>query len=592
MTAERGSIKSYVGAVTLFFVLLVAGSFSAHAWNYRYDSAWDVGIWTNNGIDRFRYWYGVTAWEQCSQWGGWKMLGNYGWSPVARYDANPANFIGDGTYRNLTNGWWFAYAASGNYSAWKRNADGKVRFSYAYGTGQWNDVYTPTNSWAPIGTGNMSSTFIGDGTYRNVGNGWIFGYYAGGDASYWKRAADGVMRFAYSYIAGQWNDVYHPTPSTDIWAGVGTGSIGPAFIGDGAYRYVGNGWLFAYSASGDYCGWQSTAFGYALFSYSFGAGQWFDLGFTNTWSVLSDTAVSPAFVGDGASRDLGNGWSYRWVMDASDPQQPRTYGFWHNNNPQELAEFWYDYSTGEWLSQGAYAGFYVLAGSGLSADFVGDGAWHGVGTTWANGTTWYYKYSGSDWGTWYNNNLGFAQFAYAYDTGQWYEQGIYGGRQQLSYGFVSPDFVGNGYWHDIGTTGNDWSSYSWQYLFNGQYGYWYNNNFGLCQYRYDYMHGDWATEGFWGGWQPMGDSGLSAAFVGDGQWHTLYTTGAWPSYTWRYFFGPAWDPAGAFWDPVYHYPEYGEWRYNFPTGQWYKWNPDAGSWEPHGDPQSMAMPPC
>jgi hypothetical protein len=310
MRAKDGSVKGLLGAATLFFVLLVAGSFSAHAWNYRYDSAWDVGIWTNNGIDRFRYWYGVTAWQQYSQWGGWQTLGNYGWSPVARNDANPANFIGDGTYRNLTNGWWFAYGASGDYSAWKRNADGKVRFSYAYGTGLWNDSYTPTNTWAPVGTGHMSSTFIGDGTYRNVGNGWIFGYYAGGDASYWKRAADGLVRFAYSYGVGQWNDVYSPT---NAWAVVGTGGIGPAFIGDGVYRDVGNGWLFAYCTSGDYSAWKLAATGKTRFAYDYRSGLWLFTGDSGGWYNLVSAPLSPSFVGDAQWHNLTTGWAFKFV---------------------------------------------------------------------------------------------------------------------------------------------------------------------------------------------------------------------------------------------------------------------------------------
>jgi hypothetical protein len=320
MRARRAYVKGYVRAVTLLVALLVAGSFSAHAWNYRYDSAYDVGIWTNNGADRFRYWYGVTAWEQCASYGGWQMLGYYGWSPVSRGDSNPANFIGNGAYRNLANGWLFAYASSGDYSAWQRAADGRVRFSYAYNSGQWNDVYTATNTWAVLGAAGMSSKFIGDGVYRNVGNGWFFGYYAGGDAGYWKRAADGSMRLAYSYSAGQWNDVYTPTNS---WAVVGTGGMGPGFIGNGAYWNVGNGWLFGYSVGGDYSGWKIASSGQTRFSYSFGTGLWWDYT-VNGWGRLGLGGMNALFLGDGQWHQFGtnelfsyDGSFYYWATGAN-----------------------------------------------------------------------------------------------------------------------------------------------------------------------------------------------------------------------------------------------------------------------------------
>jgi hypothetical protein len=490
--------------LALLVALLLAGSFNAHAtWNYTYNSVYDVGIWANNGIARFRYWYGVTAWEQYAQWGGWQMLGNYGWSPAARNDATPANFIGDGTYRNMGNGWLFAYGASGDYSAWMRAADGKVRFSYAFSTGQWNDAYT--NSWAVLGAAGMNSAFVGDGAYRNIGNGWIFGYYAGGDAGYWKRASDSVMRFAYSFSAGQWNDVYTPTNS---WAVVGTSGVGPSFIGNGAYWNVGNGWLFAYASSGDYDGWKLASSGQMRFSYAFGTGQWWDIGSYGSWNTLGDTTMSAAFVGDGAWHTVSSDWAFSYdnVGDT---------GTWRRQ-ADGSNRFQYVYGPGIWLSWSAYnLGVWNMVGptptSPYSSAFIGDDHWHNLGADWS-----FYYHAANDSAQFdYQGNF---QFNYNYGVGLWlhYDRIFSHAFPLVGVGdvaaYMSSLFMGDGNPHDLGN--------GWSYRFQNGVGQWVS--MGLpAAFDYAYNSGQWSYGQNLSAMWLLSSSALYADFMGDGAQHDL-----------------------------------------------------------------------
>jgi hypothetical protein len=151
------------------------------------------------------------------------------------------------------------------------------------------------------------------------------------------------------------------------------------------------------------------------------------------------------------------------------------------------------------------------------------------------------------------------QFAYNYSSGNWYDQGYWGGWASLGPASLSASFVGDGTLHTFDSL--------WSYMYSGTYGYWKNAGMNLNQFAYNYSSGNWYNQGNWGGWAALGAvlpggwwSGgvlstpvLSAAFVGDGNWHTLDST-------WSYDYASGsgyWKESGTL-----------RFAYNYTTGQW------------------------
>ena len=118
-----------------------------------------------------------------------------------------------------------------------------------------------------------------------------------------------------------------------------------------------------------------------------------------------------------------------------------------------------------------------------------------------------------------NATLGLIQFAHDYQAGQEYHEGKFGG------------------WNKLGDAGLALSSTLWESNDCG----WPmavgprlrclgrqcaellvdNASLSLIQFAYDYNTGQWYSEGNYGGFQTLGNSGLSSAFMGDTSDHPL-----------------------------------------------------------------------
>jgi hypothetical protein len=258
-------------------------------WSYMWISSGNYAIWRNDAIGWGRFVYGYTN----RQWfdGSWSAIGTSGASSA---------FMGDSAWHNLNNGWSYYYTTSGDYAVWKNNAIGLGRFTTAYGSKQWYDA-----SWNPIGTSGASTAFMGDSAWHNLNNGWSYYYTTSGDYAVWKNNAIGLGRFITAYGPKQWYD--------SSWNPIGTSGASTAFIGDGAWHNLNNGWSYSYGASPDESYWSTNSS--TRFCYQNGSGRWWNRGDYGNWYTLGPTNVSSAFIGDGAWHTLDSIWSYKFASD-------------------------------------------------------------------------------------------------------------------------------------------------------------------------------------------------------------------------------------------------------------------------------------
>ena len=105
-----------------------------------------------------------------------------------------------------------------------------------------------------------------------------------------------------------------------------------------------------------------------------------------------------------------NGFAYRF--DVTDQT-----AHWSKDG---LVEFKYILGDGTWQDWDKFGGWTQLSGPGLSAAFMGDGNVHTLDSSWS------YQFVN---GVGYWTNLGLSQpvFEYNYASGQWYDEGNYGG---------------------------------------------------------------------------------------------------------------------------------------------------------------------
>lgn len=150
-----------------------------------------------------------------------------------------SDFIGDGAFHDLKNGWSYAYVTSSSDAFWKEGSS--FRFSYNYTPGQWWDY---RNSWGKIGITGVSQSFVGDGAYHNLGCGWQYAYVASTDDGFWK--AGSSMRFSYNYVPGQWWDYL---PSLNKFGRLGQAGISNSFIGDAQWHQFATNDYFYYDGS-------------------------------------------------------------------------------------------------------------------------------------------------------------------------------------------------------------------------------------------------------------------------------------------------------------------------------------------------------
>ena len=261
--------------------------------------------------------------------------------------------------------------------------------------------------------------------------------------------------------------------------------------GDGAWHDIGSGWQYRYVSSIDSGYWLNS--GVTRFGFSYSPGQWWHHG--TTWTPLSGGGLTEGdWVGDGAwHSNLVSGWSYRYVASISS-------GYW---NTGSATRFGYDYRSGQWWD--CRTQWLPLGGSGVSEQFVGDGAWH---SNMVSG--WLYRYVKSISSGYWNNGSA-TRFGYDYNAGQWWDCRT----QWLPLGVsgLSQAFVGDGAWHSGLVNG-----WSYRYVTSISSGYW--NTGGATRFGYDYRAGQW-----WdlcaSAWHKLGNAALSQAFLGDGTYRAL-----------------------------------------------------------------------
>jgi hypothetical protein len=467
-------------------------------WQYCYATAGDIAWWRYNGINRFQYQYTPQQWWDCDKFSTYHSLGASGVADT---------WIGDGNWHSVNNGWMYKYYDLNGADAGTWQYNGLHRFYYDYTLGQWSDHSSSNGAsyWSLLGGANVGSTFVGDGNWHSVNNGWMYEYYNlnGADGGTWRYNA--LHRFYYDYTLGQWSD-HSSSNGANWWSLLGGANVGSTFVGDGIWHDVNNGgWKYEYYNLNGYDGgtWQYN--GLHRFYYDYALGQWYDHSSSNVtwWSTVGGASVSSAFIGDSGWHNLNNGWAYIYGMGVDQ-------GSWVYNGRLRLV---YSYALGQWYDPTTPT-WSALGIAGLSSAFLGDGTWHDL----KNGWSWLYTASG-DHSQWMNGtNL---RFDYFYIPGQWYDYSPTTSTwSTLGAGNVASTFIGDGTWHGL----ND----GWSYMFTSatDTGEW---KFGAnSRFRFAYTPGQWsdfATNP--GVWSTLGTAGLSATFLGDGAVHDVYNNGSW-----------------------------------------------------------------
>jgi hypothetical protein len=371
-------------------------------------------------------------------------------------------------------------------------------------------------------------------TWQNYGGGWYFlksGYYT----TYRYKTLE---RFRYYSATKQWQD--KSLLGGAIWRNIGARGVSSAFIGDNKPHVIGSGWTFRYYAASAVSWWlRGTAY---KFQYQYSTGQWWDY-WTKGWSRLGSTKLSSVFLGDGATRSLGNGWDYRYFVTTA------TGWYLKGTAPR----FQYQYARGQWWDYGYTRAWSAMGKTGLSSSFMGDGYSHTLG----NG--WYYQYSvSSNYSYWILS--GKSRFLYSYALGQWADKGYNNAWFAVGSRGLSSAFIGDGAYHNVSSV--------WAYLFSSNKAYWKLRSQSSEAFRYDYALGQWWDKAS-GALAKLGAAGVSVGFAGDGYSHDLKK-----GYTYR--FESASDRGYFTWDDTHnYYQKAGQW-YWLAGSNWIEWSNPGG----------------
>jgi len=328
------------------------------------------------------------------------------------------------------------------------------------------------------------------------------------------------------------------------------------FIGDGSvHGFLDNPYWFGYFASGGvqygYWGNNTAAYGgFTQFTYGYVAGQWYggssqwdklsglnayqDNPASKGWDKLGAAGLNASFIGDGNYHDVGANW---WYLSYG------VCGYWIRDSTVSTPWFGYDYTTSQWYTGGAF-GWATLGNPGqLGLRFMGDGSSHVLGVRFMGDVTSRVLSNNADAvhgaftyrltdgvGIWRNADLlgdgGRDQFRYTYGTGLWENQGAagsgwYGIGGDATKGLgMDPTFIGDAQYHDILGT-----KFRFKFTLDDHGGAasWFNTALDTPrdQFRYTYGTGYWEHSDLANNWDSLGNLGLTASFVGDGNLHDL-----------------------------------------------------------------------
>jgi len=302
---------------------------------------------------------------------------------------------GDGLWHDIGSGWQYLYVSSIDSGYWL--CSGVVRFGFDYDPGQW---WHQGTTWTTLsGIGLAEGDWVGDGSWHNLNNnGWSYRYLTSITSGYWNNA--GTTRFGYHYSGVQWWDNWNG------WGKLGSLGVSQAFIGDGEFHDLNNGWSYKYVTSISSGYWNNA--GTTRFGYHYSAGQWWDN--WNGWEKLGSLGVSQAFIGDGTWHGLNPGWSYSYSTAISS-------GFWNNGIG---TRFGYDYGAGQWWDFLPHLAAWGRLGPGnIDQAFIGDGNYH----YFADSTVsdWFHYRSDIDTYKWGSGAQDNAYYKYSFTDKSWYK---------------------------------------------------------------------------------------------------------------------------------------------------------------------------
>ncbi|MBI5249318.1 MAG: hypothetical protein HY912_07470 [Desulfomonile tiedjei] len=425
---------------------------------------------------------------------------------------------------------------------------GSPRFRYNYSLGRWDGYDAYGGAWQTLSSTGRSSCFLGSGILNDLGNGWKYVYSYAADSGNWARSDSGAARFAYNYTSGRWS-AYDPYGST--WRTLSSAGRSGSFVGSGTLNDIGNGWKYVYAYTSDGGNWARSDTGAARFAYNYTTGRWSEYDPAGwTWRNLTPVNRSAVFVGNGVSNDLGNGWSFLYTYSADQGQ-------WSAGGADRFA---YNYAQKRWYNQGTTGGWTTLGWSNVSSAFVGDGASHAIGDNWV------FKYTSgtADW----TNSSYEAQFRYNYSSGQWYDSGPYAGWMTMNWNPVSAAFWGDGTSYALGNN-------NWYFTFTPAGDLLWTNSSYAAQFKYDYAVGQWYHQGTFGGWATLGPQHHDLLFS---VWGDSNDIGG-LSYVFEGSVG-RWTLSGV-----------GQMTYNYSTGQWSVLDTTGSHWTTLGNtPQSASSP--
>jgi|GEM_PF-5875390 len=245
--------------------------------------------------------------------------------PAGAWSRHDANYSGQ--WQDTGTGWWYRYTTGTDTEEW--NYCGKMRFAYQWNVGQWWTF--GGDAWSRLGLGNVSSSYIMDGNYHDLRNGWWFQYTLSNDTSLWNDS--GKLRYSFQYSVRQWWDC------GNVWGRIGVANGYSAFVGDGAYHDMRNGWWYCYTTQNDTAQWNYS--GKTRFSLQYNVGQWWHT-YSNNWYTLGAHSMPTAFIGDGAYHQIwSDGAKYQYVNSIDR-------GYWSSTGNNNDDDFRLAYSSGEW----------------------------------------------------------------------------------------------------------------------------------------------------------------------------------------------------------------------------------------------------
>ncbi len=430
------------------------------------------------------------------------------------YDGNSHYFGMDVDNNQIT----YTYDGTTRVGHW--DIDSTVyEYHYNYDTGQWYESRDDGLTFNSLGDADATSYFVYDGDphWRSVSGHAYFTYDRVNQTGTWDYDYYGGTNFSmeHDFVAGTWTLNGSPFEAFDS----------SHYYYDGAWYDMGNDVEYRFD------------FDAVLTGGSGGEGHWLvsealDLVYDyagTTWHVNADGASVEAVVGAGTTIDyvdtiIAGGW-----FEASD-------GTWLNYNSAWPEVFWwhdsmsgsewysYEIEPGQWwLTTDAGATWSTFGSADESAWWLYDGHSHITGLS-DSGHYISYIYDGSRYGYWtFNGHPSKLQFAYDYETGEWWRHDDSNG--WLRFVGIGDEswFVFDGHEHTLWdridyTYFDDINDSSWQ-LGNASFSYTYGDNYWSMIHR---TFDDYRDDELY----PILTSNGYVENLFDGNWHE-YDTDKW-----------------------------------------------------------------